>query len=353
MSSQPEPTVVVVGSINVDQRIAADRLPLPGETLIASSMMLSPGGKGANQAVAAARRGIRTVMVGAVGDDAHRASALEVLEAAGVELHDVRAVPDLPTGLAVITVAEADGAENTIVVVPGANGAMDAAAVDAHAETIARAAVVVAQGEIPVSGIDRLAELTDARFVLNLAPVVGVEERTLRRADPLVVNEHEAKVLLERLRPDGAAVPEATLAPDVADEAAALTRDARAAAALHAFGIRSVVITRGAGGAVVATDDGVVYVPTPRVSAVDTSGAGDAFVGALAAALARGTGLSDAVRQAVRVGAFAVTAVGTQSAYPTVDDVLPAAAEGERTLSVTAFDGPGAVSGAVDPAAAP
>ena len=321
MSSQPEPTVVVVGSINVDQRIALDRLPLPGETLIASSMMLWPGGKGANQAVAAARRGIRTVMVGAVGDDGRRDSALEVLASAGVELDTVRTVPGTPTGLAVVTVAEAPGAENTIVVVPGSNAAMDAAAVEAEAEIIAEASVVVAQGEIPVSGIDRLAELTRSRFLLNLAPVVGVAEETLRRADPLVVNEHEAKLLLQRLR-----LP---LGGDTADE---LARDAGAAAALRDFGVPSVVVTRGAGGAVVTTDDGVVLVPAPRVDAVDTSGAGDAFVGALACALAREAGMQDAVRQAVRVAAHAVTAVGTQSAAPSIDEALPALTEPERLV---------------------
>ncbi|MEX0153295.1 ribokinase [Microbacterium sp. LMI1-1-1.1] len=340
MTSLPEPTVVVVGSINVDQRIVADRLPLPGETLIASSMTLSPGGKGANQAVAAARRGIRTVMVGAVGDDGRRDDALQVLADAGVELDEVRTATGTPTGLAVVTVAETVGAENTIVVVPGANGAMTAAAIDASAGTIARAAVVVAQGEIPVAGIDRLAEITLSRFLLNLAPVVDVDERTLRRADPLVVNEHEARLLRQRVQPG-------SWTDD--DAGADLPRDAAAAAALLAFGIPSVVITRGAAGALVTTDDGIVHIPAPRVQAVDTTGAGDAFVGALAGALAAGVEMTEAVRQAVRVAAHAVTSPGTQTSYPTADTVLPPAAAGERVVGTEAADDPAAGSSAGAP----
>ncbi|WIB63472.1 ribokinase [Curtobacterium sp. MCBD17_040] len=297
-------TVVVVGSLNVDQVVTVDRHPSPGETLIATSMTLLPGGKGANQAVAAARRGAATVMVGLVGDDGSAEVATVLLAESGVDVAHVGVV-DQPTGLATVTV-DATG-ENTIVVVPGANAAMTAEAVDRVASVVAEAAVVVMQGEIPAAGIAAAARHARGRVVLNLAPVIDIDAAVVRLADPLVVNEHEAALVLARLVPGGA-VP--------ADEEAL-------AVALLAQGIRTVVITLGARGAVVAEATGTTAVPSPRVDAVDTSGAGDAFVGALSASLAAGESLLDGVRHAVRVGAFAVQGAGTQPSYPTLDDTLP------------------------------
>jgi ribokinase len=297
-------TVVVVGSLNVDQVVTVDRHPSPGETLIATSMTLLPGGKGANQAVAAARRGAATVMVGRVGRDQSAEVATRLLVDSGVDVSHV-GVSDLATGLATVTV-DASG-ENTIVVVPGANGGMTAQAVERAAAVLADAAVVVLQGEIPASGIAAAARLAGGRVVLNLAPVVDLDPAVVRLADPLVVNEHEAALLLAHLSPDAAAPADDTdLAP-----------------ALLAQGIPSVVITLGARGAVVADADGTAVVPSPRVEAVDTSGAGDAFVGALSASLAAGQTLLDGVRHAVRVGAFAVRSAGTQPSYPALADTLP------------------------------
>ncbi|WP_150307719.1 ribokinase [Planctomonas psychrotolerans] len=298
------PTVVVVGSINVDQVISVERLPLPGETLIGSSLTLLPGGKGANQAVAAARRGAATLLIGAVGDDAHAAAALTVLTSSDVDVSRVDVVV-APTGLAVINVSV--DAENTIVVVPGANGTVDDAAVERHADVLADAAVVVLQGEIPASGIERAARLAGGRILLNLAPVIRVDPAVLRAADPLVVNEHEGALALQQLRPDR---------PVPVDHAEIVD-------ALRTEGIPSVIMTRGAAGVIVADGSGVHVLPSPRVDAVDTSGAGDAFVGALGASLATGASLVEAARDAVRVGAFAVTGVGTQSSYPSLEDELP------------------------------
>ncbi|PZE66522.1 ribokinase [Curtobacterium sp. MCBD17_021] len=297
--------MVVVGSLNVDQVVTVERHPSPGETLVATSMSLLPGGKGANQAVAAARRGATTAMVGSVGRDGSVQVATSLLADSGVDVTHVRAV-DAPTGLATVTVDRSG--ENTIVVVPGANSATDREALLASASVVASAAVVVLQGEIPADGIAAAAELASGRVLLNLAPVVPVDREVVLAADPLVVNEHEAALVLAQLDP-GAEVP--------ADEPALV-------AALRGLGVRSVVVTLGARGALVAdgTDD-LVAVPSPRVTAVDSSGAGDAFVGALAAGLAAGDSLLDAARQAVRVGAFAVQGAGTQPSYPTLDDVLP------------------------------
>ena len=296
--------VVVVGSINADQVTTVARHPLPGETLIGTSMVVLPGGKGANQAVAAAQLGARVGMVGAIGLDTLAASATVILESANVDLSNVRTVAG-PTGLAVITVA-ADG-ENTIVVIPGANATVDADVVGQSADLIAGAAVVVLQGEIPAAGIAAAARLARGRVVLNLAPVIELDPATIAAADPLIVNEHEAALLLAQLTP-GTPPP---------------ASDAEAVARLREWGVTSVVLTRGALGAIVSDADGTDAVASPVVVAVDSSGAGDAFVGALSARLAAGDSLRDAARLAVRVGAFAVQSRGTQPSYPHAGDLLP------------------------------
>ena len=297
-------TVVVVGSINVDQLITIERHPLPGETLIGTSMEFLPGGKGANQAVAAAQLGAAVSMVGLVGRDPQAEVATAILTRSGVNLSNVRAV-DGPTGLALVTVA-ADG-ENTIVIIPGANALLGAEAVEASATVIAAAAVVVLQGEIPAEGIVAAMRLATGRVVLNLAPVIELDAASIRRADPLVVNEHEAALVLAQLAPK-------MVMP---------TEDAELVARLLDWGVPSVVLTRGAKGAICADRDGTHSLASPRVVAVDSSGAGDAFVGALSAQLAAGSSLSESVRRAVRVGAFAVQSRGTQTSYPSLADELP------------------------------
>lgn len=300
MSPQPAPLtgVVVVGSVNADLVARVERHPAPGETLLGTSMVVLPGGKGANQAVAAARCGAATALVGAVGTDPFAEPALGGLRAAGVDLAAL-VVRDGPTGIAVVTVD--DDGENTIVVVPGANALVDDAAVTAHRQRVESAAVVVVQGEIARSGTERAAALTRGRLLVNLAPVVDVDLAVLRAADPLVVNEHEAGLVLAAL--DGGA-------PARRDTAQA---DGRITARLLGHGVRSVVLTLGARGALVArAGQDPVPLAAPRVDVVDTTGAGDAFVGALAAGLAAGEDLVDAARVAVRVGASAVGSAGAQ-----------------------------------------
>jgi ribokinase len=304
-------TVVVVGSANADLLARTAVHPAPGETVLGRDLAVLPGGKGANQAVAAARLGARVAFVGAVGDDEFADAATAGLREAGVDLGRLAVVPG-GTGVAVVTVA-ADG-ENAIVVIPGANGTVGAGVVRRHADLLAAAGVVVLQGEIPRDGVEAAAHLAGGRLVVNLAPVIDVDPAVLRRADPLVVNEHEAHAALRLLDRDGGA------GDDVADE--------EVVARLRTSGVPSVVLTRGALGALVAggegpDDDAVVAVPAPRVDAVDTTGAGDAFVGALAAELARGSGLVDAARLAARVGAFAVRSSGAQPSYPWAGDDLP------------------------------
>ena len=303
-ASSPDGTIVVVGSVNVDLLAQVQRHPRPGETLHGTGGQMLPGGKGANQAVAAARLGARVAMVGAVGSDVQAEAALSVLREAGVDLGHVAEIEG-PTGLAIVTVAE-DG-ENSIVVIAGANDAMDAGRVRAAAEVISAARIVVCQGEIPRDGIEALPALVTGRFLHNPAPVMELDPAVLRASDPLVVNQHEAGLVLAQLAPDQEAPedPEAVVA------------------ALRAAGIPSAVLTLGADGSLVAGAGGVRRIPPAPVEAVDTTGSGDAFIGALALGLARGDDLATAARLASRVGAFAATGEGAQPSYPTAADALP------------------------------
>ena len=300
--------ITVVGSINVDLISQVRRHPMPGETLHGTGGQMLPGGKGANQAVAAAKLGGDVRMIGAVGTDAQAEVGLAGLRAAGVDLTGVREI-EVPTGLAIVTVAE-DG-ENTIVVIAGANDSVDAAQITAAKDVIATSSIVVCQGEIPREGIEALPALVTGRFLHNPAPVMELDPAVLRTSDPLVVNEHEAALVLAQLDPD-AEVPEA---PE------------QIVGALREAGIASVVLTLGARGSLVADADGTHRIPAAPVTAVDTTGAGDAFIGALAVGLARGETLPDAARLASRVGAFAATGQGAQPSYPSTGDELPQLAE--------------------------
>lgn len=347
--------VVVVGSVNADLLTTVDQHPRPGETVLGRTLDVLPGGKGANQAVAAAQLGAQTALVGAVGSDQFAEPALAGLQAAGVDLGAVTAVEG-STGVAQVTVS-ADG-ENAIVVIPGANASVDDVVVDAYAELVGGAAVVVVQGEIPRTGIEAAARHTQGRLVVNLAPVVDVDREVLLAADPLVVNEHEAALVLAMLDassgpveaassgvtssgaevPDSVAAgsattgdattvsaPEETAPEETAVETNRDTADdeQRVVDALLVHGVPSVVLTVGARGALVADGSGTTLVPSPRVEAVDTTGAGDAFVGALAYRLSEGDGLVEAARLAARVGAYAVRGSGAQPSYPWAGDPLP------------------------------
>ncbi|WP_035771199.1 ribokinase [Arthrobacter sp. Br18] len=304
MSIQP-PGVVVVGSINADLVVTLERHPQPGETLLGRTLAVMPGGKGANQAVAAAKLQARTTLIGAVGEDAYTDVALSGLRSAGVNIDAVQRV-GTTTGVAIVEVD--DDGENTIVVIPGANGQVTAQLVSAAEALIAGAGVLVLQGEIPAASVAAAVDLARGRVLINLAPVIELDRTTLLRADPLVVNEHEGALVLAQLT--GAPAP---------------SGHADTVRALLSCGFSSVVMTLGGAGALVASSSGVLKIPAPSVSVVDTTGAGDAFVGALAARLVADDSLPDAVRIAVRAGAFAVGAKGAQPSYPSLDDELPAA----------------------------
>ena len=266
--------VVVLGSLNVDLVAAVDRHPAPGETvLVEGDLRRFAGGKGANQAVAAAMAGARVAMVGAVGDDDPGRAYLERLRRRGIDTSAVRVVSGQPTGQAWITVSGND-AENMIVVVPGANSHLtDVGARPGDGD------VLLAQLEVPVAVVAAAAaraHAAGARVVLNAAPYAALPPDLAAVADPVVVNEHEALLLA-----DSGVVP------------------------------RSLLVTFGAAG---CTWDGERFDGTtvPAEDVVDTTGAGDAFCGALAAALAAGAGRADAVRAAGEAGAAAVRRAGAQ-----------------------------------------
>lgn len=301
--------LLVVGSTNVDLFATVPRHPAPGETLIGRGGERAAGGKGANQALAAALQGAEVTFVGAVGDDPDARTALAGLRAADVDLTSVRTVPGTPTGLAIITVSE-DG-ENTIVVVPGANAHVGVEQARAAVAGMGEGDLLLMQGEVPRDTTEaavRTAREGGRRVVLNVAPWMALDHDVLTVADPLVLNEHEAALATAELgltSEDGS--------------------PASMARALCGAGTPSVVITLGAEGAVVATGpDAVASVPSPHVSATDSTGAGDAFTGALAARLLEGDDLETAVRHAVRVGAYAVQHPGAQPSYPGAGDALPA-----------------------------
>lgn len=295
--------IVVVGSINADLTTRVARHPNPGETLMGTGGRFSAGGKGANQAVAAGLLGADVTMVGAVGNDPQAQAALQHFERAGIDQSSIM-ITDLPTGLAVITVS--DDGENTIIVVPGANSAVTRENLQPSMELIAAADIVLLQGEIPASGFDATVDAARGRVIVNLAPVVPVGREQLLLADPLMANEHEAALVMEQL---GAKAD--------SDHPHVLAK------ALLEQGFPSVVLTLGAAGALVATKEGLVDIPTPTVDAVDTTGAGDAFAGAFATRLAEGDDLVAAAHFAARVGAAATLRDGAQDSYPSAGEPLP------------------------------
>lgn len=320
--------LLVVGSANADLVIGVERRPGAGETVLGSDLAVHPGGKGANQAVAAARLGARTALLARVGDDAHGRLLLDSQRAAGVDTVGVL-VGGAPTGVALITVDPSG--DNSIVVSPGANGRLTPGDVRAAASLFHASRVVSAQLEIPLETVVEVVRdlAPDGRFVLNPSPPRPLPPEVLAACDPLIVNEHEAKVIL-------------------GEDAAAISDDPEDwARILLAKGPRSVVVTLGAEGSLVASSQGVTRVPSVKVDAVDTTGAGDAFTAALAWRLGTGSSLTEAAAYASRVGAAAVTRQGAQVSFPTADEVeaLGWAGPGDTAQSPGGKSEPGNASG--------
>jgi len=284
--------LVVVGSVNADLMVRVRDHPRPGETVLGDGFTTELGGKGTNQALAAARAGCPVALVATVGLDAYGTGGLAVLREGGVDVAFVRQVEGR-TGAALITVD--DRGENTIVVDPGANAALDAAGVLDALAGAGPATTVLAQLEVPLEVVTAAAQRTVAsrgRFVLNASPMRELPDDLLASCDPLVVNQGEAEALLGRAL-DGI--------EDALDAAQALTGVSR-----------SVVVTLGASGAVCAAAGEAMHVPGLPVEVVDSTGAGDVLAGTLAARLHGGAPLPDALEDAVAAAATAVTWRGAQ-----------------------------------------
>ncbi len=300
--------IVVVGSLNLDVSVVVDHLPTAGETVLGGDALWSPGGKGANQAVGARRLGRDVSMVGCVGDDDPGRQLLANLESDGVGHQHVAVIPDASTGFAAIAVGS-DG-DNQIVVSPGANGRVDADHIDAAADEIRNATVVLAQFELPLPTVLAAARLASGTFVLNPAPaptVINGETRAeldglLSLVSVVVPNQGELAALLGE------------------DRAASLDEVAAQAARLAERGPR-VVVTLGEQGALVLEDGEPSHVPALQVDAIDATAAGDSFCGALGDRLCDGATLTEAAEWAVQVAAVTVTRRGAQASLPTRDEV--------------------------------
>jgi ribokinase len=304
MDTPRRPRVTVLGSINMDISVTVPGLPSPGATVLGDAARFTPGGKGANQAVAAARLGASVRMIGCVGQDDFGRQLLKALAAEGVDTSAVASLDGVPSGLAMITVEA--GGENIITVSPGANHELSPAQV-ADASTV-DADVLVVSAEIPLAAV-RLALGGQHTVVLNLAPAPPEPQAAAivaQGVDWLVVNETEAAAVL------GTPVQ-------------GLAGAERAATALIAAGARNAVVTAGAHGAALAQATGETEtVPSFPVTAVDSVGAGDTFVGALAVALAAGVQAREAVTAASAAAAAKVTRHGAQAGMPRPVDILAA-----------------------------
>jgi ribokinase len=291
------PRICVVGSSNIDLTFRTSRLPRPGETLTGQTFQLGFGGKGANQAVMAARLGARVSMVTRVGNDVFGEQTLHNYQQQGIDTTHVLRDKERPTGTAAILVE--DSGQNCILIVPGANAALSPEDVRAAESVIRASSLVLCQLEVPLEatqGAFRVARSAGVRTILNPAPAIPLPDELLRLTDICIPNESEAELL----------TGQRVMTPDEAKAAAAILQQRGAGTVLVTMGERGVVVV----------EDSWEHIPAAPVRAVDASGAGDAFIGSLAVFLLEGMTLRQAARQANRVAALSVTRHGTQTSFP-------------------------------------
>lgn len=305
--------IVVLGSLNVDFVVRTERRPAAGETVPGSDFRIYPGGKGANQAVAASRAGGKVAMVGRIGEDVLSSVLTKSLLEAGVRGDLVRQVKGVPTGSALIVIDNMG--ENSIVVAPGANGTVSREDVDEMGPVLANARVLLLQMEIPLDVVEyaaRRASEAGVMVILDPAPPVALSKDLLRNIDIIAPNEHEAEFLTGRKISD--------------------LKSARLAASdLTSMGIGRAIVKLGDRGVVCASDSQVEHIPGHLVDVVDTTAAGDTFAGALAVALCEGKSLIEACRFANAAAALSVTRAGAQTSMPwreEIDKLLYSVPEG-------------------------
>ena len=302
-------TIVVLGSVNADLVLRCAQLPSPGQTVSGRDFQSLPGGKGANQAVAAARLGAAVSFIGCVGDDAYGRHARQILVDEGIDTTHLHTDPQASTGIAMVLVD--DAGQNCIALAAGANATLGIAQVEAAKATIQGAALLICQLECPLPAVQHgmaLARAAGVPVLLNPAPIQALPPELLAQVDLLVPNETEAAALL--------GLP-----------TAAAFEPAAVAAQLLALGPRTVMVTLGAQGVQLAHADGLLHLPAPVVQAVDTTGAGDTFIGAYAAAWCQGASTTEAIAYAQRAAAISVTRVGALAAMPRHSELAPTATE--------------------------
>lgn len=293
--------VLTVGSLNADLIVATERLPLPGETVTGGDLRILPGGKSSNQAAASALLGAKTAIIGALGRDGNGELLVRSLEDKGVLTHRIKRC-DVPTGTAIITVDAQ--AENCIVISPGANACLKPVDIEKNEDAFEHARVLGLCFEVGMPTIQKAAELAHAHnvtCVLNVSPVQKVPAELLELVDILIVNEHELAVVC------GEAV-------DPRDEGVLV-------AAFERMGISRAVVTLGGAGSLIIDAGQVYHIPAFPVHPIDTTGAGDSFMGALMAGIAADAPLADAAILASAVSAYATIRVGAQSSYASANEI--------------------------------
>jgi ribokinase len=285
--------IVVVGSINADLVFEADKRPNPGETLIGKDFKTVPGGKGANQAIAASRLGAKVAMMGCLGEDQNGIFLEENLKVNKVETKFIKKVKGVPSGVAGITLAEGD---NSIIVVPGANYEVDKTYIDKNIEVIKSAKIVLLQLEIPIEVVEYVIDICSknrVKTILNPAPIQTLKEDTLEKLDYLTPNEHEFDILYGSKR-----------------EEEMLKKHKN-----------KLIITKGSEGVSFSDGDKVINVPSNKVEVVDTTGAGDTFNGSFAYSLVKGMSIKESIEFANKAAAISVTKFGAQGGMPTLKEV--------------------------------
>ena len=314
----PRHDVVVVGSLNVDHTITVRSIPRPGETVLGDDMALFMGGKGLNQAIAAARAGASVAMIGRVGDDDGGRLLTECLRAEGVDHSGVGVDHNAPSGAAFITVD--DNSENAIVVSPGANATLSAGHIAETASIIDAARILLVQLEVPMAAVQAAVEAAPGTVILNPAPAQPLPTAVLDRANILIPNRSELATIA-----DGS-IPETDTAVDKLVSTVASMWDAEPDAdgvdgETQQKRMRRIIVTLGADGVLLVDHSGSHRFAVPAVDAVDTTGAGDCFCGSLAARLALGDDPDAAIRWAMTAAAISVTRVGASDSMPSADEV--------------------------------
>lgn len=285
--------IVVVGSINADLVFEADRRPNSGETLIGKDFKTVPGGKGANQAIAASRLGAKVAMMGCLGEDQNGIFLEENLKVNKVETKFIKKVKGVPSGVAGITLAEGD---NSIIVVPGANYEVDKTYIDKNKEVIKSAKIVLLQLEIPIEVVEYVIDICSknkVKTILNPAPIQKLKEDTLEKLDYLTPNEHEFEILYGSKR-----------------EEEMLKKHKN-----------KLIITKGSEGVSFSDGDKVINITSNKVKVVDTTGAGDTFNGAFAYSLVKGMNIKESIEFANKAAAISVTKFGAQGGMPTLKEL--------------------------------